>query len=79
MKCHQYFPTGDEDDEGGVSDSLEFEDVDLQVKFLSEDDASFYTVRTLQITDLRVCVLVSHAVLCQCLLYWTIENPCLVQ
>ena len=49
VKCHKYYPTGEEDDE-----QLLFEDVGLRVTFLEAQDASYFTVRTLQLEDLRV-------------------------
>jgi len=50
IKCYQYFPTSAE--EGG-DDVMEFDDVDLKVSFIDEVDASYFTIRTLLIEDLR--------------------------
>lgn len=51
MKCHQYYPAGL--DAGGINEII-YDDVDLKVTFLEEQDASYFTVRTLELEDLRV-------------------------
>ena len=51
MKCHKYYPSGGENED---DTEITFGDVDLKVTFIEEQDASYFTVRTLQLTDLRV-------------------------
>ena len=53
IKCSQYFPMGSE---CGDQDEMIFEEVALRVTFLAETDNSYYAVRTLELTDLRVCI-----------------------
>lgn len=49
VKCHKYYPSGEPGDV-----EMRFDDVDLRVTFMDEQDASYFTVRTLQLEDLRV-------------------------
>ena len=51
IKCHQYFPEGSAQD--GENEMI-FDDVDLKVTYISEDDLNYFTIRTLEIQDLRV-------------------------
>jgi hypothetical protein len=37
-------------------DELIFDDVGLKVSFVSEENANFYVIRTLEIEDLEVCL-----------------------
>ncbi|ELT92620.1 hypothetical protein CAPTEDRAFT_129937, partial [Capitella teleta] len=50
VKCHQYFPVGNANH---GKDDLHFEDVDLKVTFQSEVTNTHYTVRNLELCDLR--------------------------
>lgn len=49
VKCYKYFPSDDGDDEMEMT----FSDVGLKVSYISESETKNYTIRTLQITDLR--------------------------
>ncbi|XP_073975443.1 tyrosine-protein phosphatase non-receptor type 2-like isoform X2 [Rhodnius prolixus] len=48
-KCHQYWPIGRIN---GGEDSLILTDVGLQIDYISEVEASYYTTRTLELKDL---------------------------
>ena len=51
MKCHRYYPMGEVN---GAENELTFGDVDLRVTYLDEEDCDYYTIRKLQLHDLRV-------------------------
>ncbi|XP_076372975.1 tyrosine-protein phosphatase non-receptor type 1-like, partial [Tachypleus tridentatus] len=50
VKCHQYWPLGSKH---GGEDEMLLTDVNLKVDFLGEEEASYYTVRELLLTDLE--------------------------
>ena len=47
IKCHQYWPEGDED-------AIDFEDVNLRVELVLMNKYDHYTLRTFKLTDLMV-------------------------
>jgi len=52
VKCHQYYPLGEENEDDG---EIVFEDVGLKVTYVTELEARYhYTARVYQLQDLRV-------------------------
>ena len=51
IKCHQYWPKGNEEDNDY---ELTYTDVDLKIEFLAEIKSQHFITRRLKLTDLKV-------------------------
>ena len=51
IKCHQYWPNGNEEDD---DNELTYTDVDLKVEFLGETRSQHFITRRFKLTDLQV-------------------------
>lgn len=58
-KCHQYWPLGEN---YGDDDDMVFEDVCLKISLIEEKTCNYYIVRTLEIEDIEVSLILSEVV-----------------